>query len=273
MSALDPGGRLVERGAIRCGRLTPHSELKKHVCRHVAGVARVGRERGQAPRGGQPLRGMIRIVVVVNQIVQRAGVIRVCLQHAIEDRRDSRLHRAAGQSVDVSFVGIFVADQAARHRAEQREGIQRGDVGIVRILLVGAGHRRGVLLMAGCAVALAEERVGGIEQVGLGWSGRPVQACRAGRAQAPQGVAAGGRIFFTPQDLVVGHRFAPERHRQRPVGVLGAPERVIRVLVFEQMKGSQSAGDIVGGGIGSPIGRICAASALCRGQRGLHPAD
>jgi len=64
----------------------------------------------------------------------------VRLQHTIEDRRHSSLNFAPRQHLAVAFVRVCEANQAARHRSEQRERVKRRDVGVVGLLAHGSPH-------------------------------------------------------------------------------------------------------------------------------------
>jgi hypothetical protein len=79
---------------------------------------------------------VFRIVEVVEHVVQRARVLRMCLQDRLEDLARARLHLAARQPRRMSLMSIVVSDQAPGHVAQQGEGVERADVRIVAIQLV-----------------------------------------------------------------------------------------------------------------------------------------
>ncbi len=97
---------------------------------------------------------------------------------------------------------------------EQRERVERRNVGVVRIAGVARpSHRRN--RGARRRLAFAEERLDGGEK---GPSrGVPAAAARAvGVAPRRSSTGAcGDDVLVAPQRLVVGHRLAPVRHRQR----------------------------------------------------------
>ena len=106
--------------ALGRGRgIRPPSELEKDVCRHVTGVARIGREPRQRARRLQRQPRMRRIVVVVNEVVERSQVLRVRAQDAAENLLDALLDVAPGQRLAVPFVRVGGADETAAHRPEQ----------------------------------------------------------------------------------------------------------------------------------------------------------
>ena len=57
-------------------------------------------------RGGGRERCMFGIVVVVQQVVQRAGMLGMRSQHPVEDRRDPGLRLAARQRLAVALVRV-----------------------------------------------------------------------------------------------------------------------------------------------------------------------
>lgn len=74
---------------------------------------------------------MLRVVVVVQEVMECTRMLRVRTQHPVEDPSHLRLDLAARQRLVVAFVGIHVSDEAARHCPEQRERVERGHVRIV----------------------------------------------------------------------------------------------------------------------------------------------
>ena len=119
----DPRVRRAERGGVRRRRLAPESELQKNVGRHVQRMAGLGRELRERARRVDRLVCVRGVVVVVQQVMKRAGMIRMRPQNLPQDLVHACLCLAAGKRRAMSFVRIHVADEAARHRAEQRERI------------------------------------------------------------------------------------------------------------------------------------------------------
>ena len=121
-------------------------EGDEDVRRHVLRVTGRRRDAGIRPRGPQPERRVNRIVVGVNQIVRRAGMVRVIAEHRLEDRR--------GAHVDGEVAALV-------RRAEERQRVERGGVRIVRIRRDGVRHRVGVGEVARLLVAVAVEDLDG----------------------------------------------------------------------------------------------------------------
>ena len=146
---------------------------------------------------------------------------------------------------------VIVSNQAARHRAQQREGIERGDVRIVPILLVQSTHRVGVTLAPSARIAVTEQDLDGCNQ--RLFRRRPaVAAARGGRThQDGAARACCGDVLPAPERLVVGHRLAPVDAIAKPgSSALSLAEGLVGVLVFEQVERGQPLGEI------SPVLRV-----------------
>ena len=91
----------------------PHPELEEDVGRHVERVARIARDLCVRSRGAEREAGVIRIVEIVQQVVQRARVLRVRLQRLFQNRSHLPLGLAAGKALRSPLAGVRAADQAA----------------------------------------------------------------------------------------------------------------------------------------------------------------
>ena len=98
--------RVRRRIGGRVGRLRvlPRTELDEDVRRHVARMARVGREPREREGGGERRAGVPGVVIVVQHVMQGAGMGRVGAQHALQDSVHLPLRVAAGQRAVVAFV-------------------------------------------------------------------------------------------------------------------------------------------------------------------------
>ena len=138
------------------------------------------------------------------------------------------------------FAGL-AADETARHRAEERERVERRDIRIAAVLFVHASHRIGVAAMTGFRIAVAEENVGGGNQRAFGRSGG-LRGARSGRlTETREHAASCGDVLFAPKGLVIRHRLAPVGHREGGIDGLGLPERLVRILVLEQVERDEAA--------------------------------
>ena len=237
----DPRLGCRKGGAVRRRGVVPLSELQEDVRRHVPRVARFGREPCERARGREREVRVLRVVVVVHQIVQRASMLRIRSQYAVEDRRDTRLRVAAGERRAVAFVGVGRADQTARHRAEQGERVQRGDIGIVGLPRVQLAHGVRVVAAARLGVAVAEQAFDRAEpRLLLRASGLRTARGRRG-AEPGQRQPRGFEVLVAPQRLVVGHRLAPVRHDEAGIELTSLSKSLVRVLVLELMERSESA--------------------------------
>ena len=79
------------RRFVRARGVVPHAELQEDVRRHVQRVRRVGGDLRVAARGAQSQRRVHRIVVGVDEVVQHAGMVGMCGEERLEDRRGADL--------------------------------------------------------------------------------------------------------------------------------------------------------------------------------------
>jgi hypothetical protein len=124
-----------------------------------------------------------------------------CARHAVEDRRDLRLRGAAGERRAVTLVILargVRANQAARHRAEQRQRIEGGDVGIVLIMRVERTHRVGVPASATRRVPVAEQRFLRLQVAALLRICRPRDARSGRRAETRERRSRRRNVLIAP---------------------------------------------------------------------------
>ena len=176
---------------------------------------------------------MVRIVIVVQQVVQRTGMPGVCLEHALEDAADLLLNLAARQALTAAFGGISGSDQASRHRPQEGERIERRRIGIRRIGRVDACHRVGIRAMAGRRIAVAEEDLHGREVRLLARVARLCRARSRRRAQRREHRSRRRDVLVAPERLVVRQRLAPVREDEPWIDLPRALKRLVRVLVLE----------------------------------------
>jgi hypothetical protein len=181
------------------------------------------------------------VVVVVNQVVQRAGVLRRRSQHLFENRGDLHLRLAPGEARAMALVRVGRADETARHRAEQRERVEGGDVRIVGFTRVQLTHRLGVRAPPRLGRAVTEQPIGGSEERLIPWPGGLRHSCGRRRRETRQRRAPSLDIFMAPQRLVPGHRLAPIGHRQGGIDLSSLDEGLVRVFVLEQVEGGDAA--------------------------------
>ena len=241
--ALDPPRRRVERRSIRGRGLAPQPELQKDVRRHVQRVARRVRLRGVGARGVERERRVLGVVVGVQQVVQRLGVLRVFRQHPFEDRRDLRLDRASRQLLTARRARLAEADQAARHVAEERQRIQRRDIRIVGQHPKQVGHRGGVARVTRRAIAVSEQLFNGAEQAALARRAGCRGARRWTRPETGQRGAGGVDVLAAPQRLMIGERFPPVGEYRLWIERFRRAKRLVRVLVLELMQGGDAVRD------------------------------
>ena len=188
---------------------------------------------------------VLRIVVVVQQVVQRARMFRVRAQHAVRGSSPrasgSRCRRAPALWPSCASA---VPDQAARHRPEQRQRVERRR----RPDRPGTGAYSRPIASAYCRrrarrVALAERatRPRSSSPCSFG-SLRPA---RAGRLPSARGGPAPARPAWTsslsPERLVIGHRLAPVSHDEAGIEPARLPKRVVGVFVLERVQRCHAA--------------------------------
>jgi hypothetical protein len=142
------------------------------------------------------------------------------------------------------------ANEAARHRAEQRERVEGRDVRIVRFTSVQLTHRLSVGAPPRLGRALAEQSIGGSEQRLIPWPGGLRHSCGRCRRETRQRRAPSLDIFMAPQRLVPGHRLAPIGHCQGGIDLSSLDEGLVRIFVLEQVeRGDAALIDGVGAGL------------------------
>ena len=141
---------------------------------------------------------MLRVVVVVQQVMKRTGMLGMRAQHLLENRPDLCLRGATRQHLTVAFVRIDVADEAARHRAQKSERVQRRHIGIVRLAFMEPSHLVRVPLMSNQRVAVGEEHLHGREEPLVPGSRGLRDADRRRRTETCQRLASRRDILAPP---------------------------------------------------------------------------
>ena len=240
--ALDPGFGRAKRSFIGGGRVVPHAELEKDVGGHVQRVAGLRRDLRVGARRGEGPPGVVRVVVVVDQVVESSRMIGMALQHLLQDRRRFLLDRAAYERMLMPVVAAFAEERrAARRGAHQREGQQALHVGILGMRRRQAPHRLRVRVVALRAVPASEQHLDGPKKALLAVGPCLRRARLRRRRQPSQGLARLGDVLIEPERLVVGHGFPPVGHGEIAIDALGLAEGLDGVFVLEVMKGGHAA--------------------------------
>ena len=93
-------------------------------------------------------------IVGMQKVVERTGMLRVRGQHAFKQRSDPILQVAAGETVRAR---ITRPDEAARSAPQQRQRVQRDDIGIARKVRGDTRHRFAIAALPIRRVAVAEQ--------------------------------------------------------------------------------------------------------------------
>ena len=198
--------------------LIPHAQRHIDVRGHVQRVRR-GRRNLRIRIGvAQAERGVHWIVVRVDQVVRRAGMLRVL--------RVDLFHQRGGLHVDGEVPAVVAG-------AEQRQCIERRDLIVLRKLLVHAAQLLGIGQVAGQLIAGAVQAVERRQPfffLGGGRLGPTRLGC--GRQAGERGVRLLRRRLL-PYGVVVGHGLAPIRHRKSRVRLLRLLEGFLRIVVLE----------------------------------------
>ena len=164
--------------------VVPLAERHENVRGHVQRVAGVRRHAAIEPRRPHAERGMDRVVVGMDQVVQHSRVALMGGKDLLEQRRGAH-------------VGGEVAPLV--RRAEERQGIESRGVDVVRIALVERGHGVGIEEVPLLLGALPIEDLDGAQVVALAlglapWPAAPRGWRRAGRGRrAPRRGPAASR--------------------------------------------------------------------------------
>ncbi len=123
----------ARRRLVRCGRLPPEPELDEDVRRHVARVARRGRDPGVDARNVQRPRRVIGVVIVMEQIVGGARMLGVAAEDLPQDLSRAPLRVAPGQLRVPVSLGRRAAQPVGRsdRGVEQRERVEARDLVVV----------------------------------------------------------------------------------------------------------------------------------------------
>ena len=218
--ARDPLLRQRPRLLVRLRGLGPHAELHEDVRRHVQRVRRARGDRGVTLRGAEAERRVQRIVVGVDEVVQRAGMIAALGDDRLEQRR------GADALARVDFV--------APDGAEDGQGVEDARLDVVRMRRREARHRLLVRGVARGLVAFAVELCDGIE---------PRLLPLAARCSLPpfHRAAAAVEIDLVPDRMVVRHRLAPVGEGEVRIDALGLLERALRLRVGEVVQQQDAA--------------------------------
>jgi hypothetical protein len=254
--APDPRLGRAERRLVGGRRFVPHPELEKDVSGHVQGMAGLGRDLRVRARRGQRFRGVSGIVVVVDQVVERAGMIGMAGQHPLEDRRGLLLDGAAHERVSVRVVaGVAEQRRAARGGGHEREGQEALHVGIVRVRRGQPPHPLRIRLIARRAVSASEQGLHRAEVTLLQLRLRLRGARRGRRRQPAQGCARFVRVLVEPERLVPGDGLAPVAQDEIAVHALRLAEGLDGVFVLEVVQRDDAAQERRPCGHGTGVGK------------------
>ncbi len=213
--------RGLHRGDVGIDRLLPVADAGVDVRRHVLGVRRGRRDLGVSVGGVEALRGSLRIVVEVDEVVRDARMPRQALGDRLQDRGA------------LGLLGVGLVVQVGR-------GVERDGVGDLRLVVVRIFRRDLLLRVAERADALdmAELVVVGVHQqqrvdvvalaLGLG-------AHRLGlldRGEAGREVGRRDRVMRIVEQR---ERDAPLRHGAGRIGLQRLLEDLLRVEVPERV--------------------------------------
>ncbi len=163
-------------------------------------VRRRRRDLGIAARGRERQDGVVRIVERMQSVVGATRMVGLPAVDLLRDR--SGLH-----------PGPKGARRPAIRRAagigdpEQGERVECGRLQVVRVLAVDILHGRDVSPIARCLLALAVERLDGLDVASLAWS--DVRRVRKAGENLSPGV---GILRIAPDRVIVRHRLGPIGH-------------------------------------------------------------
>jgi hypothetical protein len=177
VAGLEEIARHAERAHVLVRDLVPHAVLNEDVRRHVDRVRDGRDDLGVDVRGLERQRRVHRIVERVNDVVHRARMVRIPLEHAEGERSGLHLQPQA------------VVGQRSR-AAEQRQRIERGHLVIVGELPVQPLHRLHVGDLARTPVgSLGPELLHRLEEPAFACGRRLRQARSAIGAEASEHLA------------------------------------------------------------------------------------
>lgn len=192
--------------------------------RHVQSMFSLGGDLVIGPGKGKTFRGHARGIIQVDEVMHRAGMLRVVLGHPL--RQGDGL---AGYSIVVSRVGEFGFQQDRMRGESQR-------FRIVRITGCVPSHGGGVRPQP-----LGEGTLG-VERFDRGSEGAFARVTGFGqprfpaRSQPCEGRSRRRDILLPPQDVARGQGLAPIGKREPRIGALGLSERLGRPVVLETVE-------------------------------------
>ena len=262
----------VEGRLVGGSRVMPHAELHKDVRRHVQRVARSGRHLRVGARRGQRQARVRRIVVIMDQVVQRPGVVGAKGEDRAKDRRRFSLHGAANERMLVLIVArIAKESRTARRGAHERQCEECPCLEVGRIRASQLAHRLAIGTIARCALARSVQRLDGPQVALLALGRRQSQPRLRCRRKPCERRARGVGILVEPQRLVAGHRLAPVRHGKAAVVALSLAKRLDGVLVLEVVERLHAAQECGLRGSRAGVGKAHRGSEQQREQdRGCH---
>jgi hypothetical protein len=193
----------------------------------VPRVARGGRDLRVETGRVERHRRVLAVVVGVQRVVRRAGMLRVALQDGGGD--------PAGLERD-RLVPAAVGDCR-----EQRQRVERRGLVVARVLARELGHASRVGPIARGFVPIAEQRLDRSE-VGLLARRRRLRLPRRGGGR--QTIQRRTRLvdaLVVPERLIVAERLAPVRQRKAWIDALRLAERRNRIVVLEAVEEQHAA--------------------------------
>ena len=182
-----------------------------------------GRDRRVGPCSRQTQRRVIRVVEGVDDEMRGARMLGVLLKHTLGDRGRERLTPEA---------------RVARpHGSEQRQGVEDGDLVVVRPL---RGHARHGLRVGGVTRELVARReIENLHRLEERFFLRKLRLCHTAlvrRIEAIEDSLRGLHVLLRPKGVVVAHRLAPVRHRERWIHLLRLLERDSRLVELKAVE-------------------------------------
>ena len=206
--------------------------LNEDVRGHVYRVRDGGRDLREAVGGLQSERCVLRIVEGVDRVVRCSGMVRVVGEEAERDRAGSDLQAHAPVP-------------RGCHCAQNRERVEGGHLGVVRILLVEPLHGLHISDAAIDVLALAPQHLDRAQEALLTFGRSFRQALRLGRSQPLQCCTRLIGVHLRDQRVVVRQRFAPIGHREIRIERLRLLELVPGLDPAEAVKNGDAAKEVL----------------------------
>ena len=224
-----PGGR--DGREVGVDRFLPQAQADEDVRRHVERVRRGRRDLRVAARGVETHRGKLGLVAAVNQVMRDARLIGVLREQLVQDRN--------------RLLPIVERRVVGRLAGEQRQRVERGGLGVVRVVAIDLLHAVGVGLRAGHVIASLgiAEKGGGSREISL-LTARGVRAGLSLLDLRPAAIEI-GLAHLLPELVVEAHRGAPVRHRATRRCLRDGDELLFGFLVPERVEQRDAALEVL----------------------------